>query len=244
MAIAFISASSNNDVANDDIVVTAPASILDDDLLLGWYAGYGAPTTSALSITLAGFARLTEKFETGGTDHSMAIFTKIASGEAGNYTFTGSHPGTPQTAAGMIVLRGVDSAIWDVTFVEGTHYVINQNFGADDLTQPANITTAADGAMCVIFSWIGFNNTTNIVPPTGFDERFEVLANNSNIHCCTKIQTTAGAVNPGTIEGTNAGATADASHYTLAIKPAASGPSAHQMQAYQGMERMNGGFRR
>ncbi len=220
MAITFISASSNSEAANDDVVVTAPASIQDDDLLLAFYAGYGDVTTTALDLTSTGFARLTQKFEQDGTDHSMGIFTKKASSETGNYTFTGSHVGTPPTSVGMIVLRGVHADIWDVTFVEGTHYALNQNFGADDLTQPPNITTLTDGAMCVIFSWVGFT-ATNIVEPTGFDERFQEILGNANIQCSTKIQTLLGAVNPGTIQVPGAATTADASHYTLALKPAA-----------------------
>jgi hypothetical protein len=220
MATSFIDATSADDGANDDIIVTAPTGIQDNDLLLGFYACYGDTEITALPVTLSGFTQLTSKFEQVGTDVTLAIFYKVASSESGNYTFTGSHTGTPETSAMIAVFRGVDTSTpFDVTFVEGTHYVRSLDFGTGtDEFQPANITTNTDNAWTLIFSWVGFGNITDFSGPTGFTEREQIIGANRNIHFTTKEQATAGIVNPGTITAAPASDSTDSSTYTLALK--------------------------
>jgi hypothetical protein len=206
MAISFIAESTAHDTANDDITVPGISSIQNGDFILGWYHGYGDTTISALPITLSGFTKLTERYETNSTDVSMGIFYKIANNEGESYSFVGSHTATPETGAHIAVFRGVNpNDPFDVTFVEATHYVRNTDVGITDTTQPKNITTNTNNAWCVILTSVTFGSVTNISPPSGFTERSQIIADNRNGHICTKLQATAGAVNPG----------------TLALKPAA-----------------------
>jgi hypothetical protein len=222
MAISFIAESTAHDTANDDITVPGISSIQNGDFILGWYHGYGDTTISALPITLSGFTKLTERYETNSTDVSMGIFYKIANNEGESYSFVGSHTATPETGAHIAVFRGVNpNDPFDVTFVEATHYVRNTDVGITDTTQPKNITTNTNNAWCVILTSVTFGSVTNISPPSGFTERSQIIADNRNGHICTKLQATAGAVNPGTLGTTSAADSTDASHYTLALKPAA-----------------------
>jgi hypothetical protein len=221
MAITFISASENNVAANDDVTVTAPASIQDNDLLVAFYH-YEEITDSALSVSLSGFTPIDETYNTNGFDMSTAIWYKVASSESGDYTFTGSAAGgTGKSGAHIIVLRGVDTGDpLDVTFVNGSHFKKEQDHGATGPTAQ-QITTESDGAWVVLFYATGGNAITNFVMPPNYDERsvIENVAEVSGAVCTRKI-TSFGLETPGIMGTTGAGAGADSQMYTIAIKAA------------------------
>jgi hypothetical protein len=230
MAITFIDAQNANNSANDDITVTGYSGIQDNDLILGFYHCFGDPTTSALPVTLSGFTKLADKYESNGTDCTYAIFYKIASSESGNYTFTGSHPGTPEAGAHILVFRGVDTTTpIDVTYYEdspGFHYARTLDIGGspyNEYVTPPNITTNTNNAWCVILNSCMFGSVTDIVPPSDFIERSQIIADQRNGEICTKEIATAGAVNPDDMRFTNVSVTTDVSIFTIALRPAGTG---------------------
>ena len=218
MAITFVSTDSTyTNAAGADVVVTAPASIQDDDLLV-YLATAAASTMSETWATPSGFTELDSHNETAGRNHSPAIGWKKASSESGDYTFTLTSSSGDNRVAGIIVLRGVDTGTpIDVTYVQGTHH----STGEDDITPPnAAITTVTDGAWVIVASALSHSGFTGVAP-TSYDLRLDESNVNANAYLATREITSFGVESPGDWAHTDGESGAEYCTFTIAIRPAA-----------------------
>ena len=239
MAITFIAVGADSRTAGTTLELAAPAGIQDGDLLVA--IGMAADDV-AIEIDEVGFNEELNITNVTASDSALVVATKIASSESGTYTLK-VEGATSETLMGFVLLyRGVDQTTpqdqTPTSVIDATN---------SDTHDPAAITTQTDGAVVISIAVatqnsIGEGGST---PPSGYVLRGEDARTTGFqewIGAADKTVATAGSENPGTWSGLSS--TADSGSITTAIRPAASGPSSHQMQAYQGMERMNGGFRR
>lgn len=219
MTITYISGSSNyTNAAGDQIVVTAPASIADNDLLIYSATAQGGPLASAWDVP-SGFTEIDSNNYVAGRDLSHAIGYKVASSESGDYTLQilDATSGIDRSA-GIIVLRGIDiSTPIDVTYVQGTHYTEQQN---DPTPTPSAITTVTDGAWVIITSGVTTSALTTGVAPSGYTLRIDEKQI-ANLHLATKEVANAGAETPAAWGHTGGSAGAESATFTIAIRPAA-----------------------
>lgn len=83
------------------VTVTAPAGIVDGDILIAHVAAFRTTALAPGAITLAGFTWTTR---TTSTYYISAVGWKRASAESGNYAFTSAN--AAQMAASVAVFRG------------------------------------------------------------------------------------------------------------------------------------------
>ena len=217
MTISYISGSSNyTNTAGDQITVTAPASIQDDDLLIYCLTAEGAPLFAAWAAP-AGWTEIDSNNEITGRDQSHAIGYRVASSESGDYSFElqGTTSGEDR-AASVIVLRGIDTSTpLDVSYLEANHYSFYEN----DFT-PTNdpITTSTDGAW-VILTALVTTTTLTAAAPSGYTLRIDESNGALNHQVATKDIATATTETPAAWGYTGGVGNEESSTFTLAIRP-------------------------
>lgn len=218
MAITFISKSSVNSVeGGDQVTVTAPPGIQNNDVLVGTANAEGQPLF-VIWATPSGFTLIDSNNDTTGRDRSHGIWYKIANNESGNYTFEleGSTTGHNRSA-GIVVYRGVDiSNILDVSYNEVNHY---SNFENEPLPTPDSITTVTDGALVIVTSAIVPTIITSGGAPSGYNLRIDEKAV-SNLHLADKIVSNAGLESPGAWTHSGGNVSDESSTFTIALRPA------------------------
>lgn len=212
MPVAFRSASAATAAASA-VTVTAPAGIVNNDLLL---AVMGVANGGTSWAQPAGF---TELFDTGlgggGIPLTYAAAWKLASGESGDYTFTAA-AGNPAVAA-ILVFSGValTGAVDDNDAATITIAASPRTY-----TCPASTTTVAD---CLIVRVaFGANSYTSSTGPAAYTERADQASGDGQIGVAAytidtnqaSIGTTGTADITVTAGGTTGGAAA-----TFAIAP-------------------------
>ncbi len=238
MAISFVAAGVWGGATATTRELGAPAGIVDGDLLVA--VGIAADDV-AIQIDEVGFIEELNITSVVGSDNSLVVATKIANSESGAYTLKVEGATSEALRGGMLLYRGVDQ----ITPIDqaATSVVDITN---SDTHDPAAIITQNDNAWVLsIIVATQAGNDPLATPPSGYLLRIENGTGGGfldYVAVAEKIVSPAGSEDPGIWSGLTS--TADSGSITMALRPAASGPSAHQMQAYQGMERMNGGFRR
>jgi hypothetical protein len=221
MAISLVSVSTVAETtANDDVTVTAPSGIQDGDLLLAFYSNWSSDNVTAEPVALTGFTTWCSKYASGGGDTTDAILYRIASGEGGNYSITGSSTGTSDDCTGsMAVLRGVDTGTpIDEAYVEANHFIKQQN---TITPTPKSIDTNTANAWVIVFAHHVFaNDCTDVTQPSGYTEAIvNVNGNGKTIQVSYIDAGTAGTETPGQMTFVGSQATDDTAIFTIAVRP-------------------------
>ncbi|TBE67432.1 hypothetical protein [Rhizobium ruizarguesonis] len=210
MTVAFGSSSSTTYAGRAALTVTAPPGIADGDVLLALiiWADSGNTLTPPSGWAQVGSGVTASD---GSFLLNSAVFTKVAAGESGDYTWTLRTTGSTQG----LILR-YSGANGDVNAFSAN--MIGANYGTQD-RDATSITTDVDG--CVL-AYLGFDwgdYTADLTPPTGFDERVEV---NPLIYAADALQVTAGATGTVTMQ-CNASVIDPRGAWLVALEPTASG---------------------
>jgi hypothetical protein len=207
MAIAFRAAGTGN-INGTALVVTAPAGLADGDVMLAVIGGRGSSLTCTPP---AGWTSVITQIRS--TVGKLFIFSKVASGESGSYTFTLNV--SSQHSGGILAFTGVN-----------TTTPVNVSAGAQDGTSVTahvapDITTTVDGCMILRAAMEAVSGVNSSYTwPAPATERFDVTGTDGTVRqvtsAATEPQTTAGAT--GTRTGTSAQATSYAS-VSVALAP-------------------------
>ena len=166
----FRSIASTTYASRTNTTVTAPAGILNNDILIGTiFLGLNptAPTPTAPSgFTLISSTNVTYQSFNG----KMFVYWKRASSESGSYTFTHS------AASSQGVIAAYSGAITSGSPID----VFSTNTGSGATTTATTITTTFNNEinLYIAHDWEGLG-TLN--PPTGMSERFDGLVYISDV---------------------------------------------------------------
>jgi hypothetical protein len=200
-------------------VITAPATIVDGDLLLIYFIEGG--TTSPTPTPPAGFTIVSGFPQTVGPDVSSFMvkhycWVKTASSESGSYTITHT---TTTTQAFMASYSNVD-ATTPITPAS----TFNKLAAGSTTTTALGLTTPRDGSMVIFISqdWGDTNNT--LVAPTGTTPTFtkEMWVSGGILLVADGVLATAGATGNKTATNNNTGGNSLGAGIMICIQPAIS----------------------
>ncbi|CDM57664.1 putative mannose-sensitive agglutinin [Rhizobium favelukesii] len=217
MAIAFRSISSTTYASRANTAVTAPAGIVNGDILIAIiFLGQSGGTAPTAPTAPSGFTQIgtgTSVTESGNSFSALfGVYWKRAASESGSYTFTHS---TASSQAAIAVYSGALSSGSPVD-------VLSQNSGTlspgTTATATGVTTTAANDL--VIYAGHNWDATGTLSPPTGMTERVDSL-----VYIADVAQPSAGASGnkTQTLASNNPWAA-----FLVAIKEAAGGSSTPQ----------------
>ena len=222
------------------ITLTKPtgATINNNDLLI-ILAGNNDSTDTAQwddsSNKPTGFT-LIKTFGNASKDVHVAAFARVAD------TTEGATITLPQVTSR--ILWGAYIHITGADISAAMHKVgaDSEVFGAS--LEITGVITTIDDCLCFyLYGLDGGSGAPFSVAGAGWSETSENQQSGMGNTFGTRSLASLGASGSATVS--QSGVSDGQVGFQFAIAPlAASGPSAHQMQAYQGMERMNGGFRR
>ena len=208
MAVSYISSSSNKS-ATTSVVVTAPASLQNGDIMIMIVNSFRSTSATPGAHAVSGWTQIYTRATS--TRYIFSIWYKRCASESGNYTATSTS--SLQMEAAIAVYRGCVSSGTPVDVSSNTAYVTSST-----IVRGATITpTVADG----FFVWGGFfylatGNT--LTKPTALTLRETQQNTNNTITLADLAYSTTSA--SGNQDGTS-GATATVKHaYLLALKPA------------------------
>lgn len=178
------SSSSITYATRTNTTLTAPAGIVDGDMLLIFFdiASASAPPTPTPP---AGFTNISGTsyqiaMTTGSFNVNLWVWYKVASSESGNYTITHS---SSTTQGYMEVVQGVSG--------DAPTRTVNQGTGAT--ATALTITTSVDDSLVIFFTSDWGDNANNLACPTGttptFTEHYDAVL----MHACDGPLATAGA---------------------------------------------------
>ncbi len=174
--------------------VTAPADILNNDLLLFLVAA-----VAGAAFTIDTPSGMTLVRNTTITNLQASSFSKIASSESGNYTFTASGGGSPSWCITCMLIRGVDQTT-----------PVNVSDGATgNATDPIAPTITTTAVNCLIVCWCSQQETLAVTytAPSGYTERSDLTSTNVSVAqgastTDTKLLATASATGTATMNST------------------------------------------
>ena len=213
MPVAFRSAAQAQNDSGTTLVITAPAGIVDGDILIAFLA-------SNLSNTdwthPAGFTETFDSQHVAGSNRS-AVSWKLASGESGNYTFTST--GSVDHAGAILVFSGAVSTGPEDT--QGTE--VTDAAAAYDFLCPAATTTRANAMVIRAVLTGGNGSLTSVAPPTGYTERADIAGdaageNMAAVYTIDTLQADAGSTGTINIVATGTG-TMRGFAVTVALSP-------------------------
>jgi len=216
--MAFVSASANA-ASSGSVVVTAPASMANGDILVCFICGWNSTPPGA--ITATGFALW---YERACANYRVGIGYKRASGESGDYTF--SVASAVEIQAGISVYRGRMASGDPLDVGSDTPYTTS-----DTIVRGAGITIATAGSDLV---WAGFSygDPLTLTCPGGMNSRVSNDALSSIEMADLENQ---GAAPTGDKDGA-AGSTpitVNKHAFLVALKPAAAAGNPHYYYAQQ-----------
>lgn len=177
--VTFRSLTSTTYASRTNTVLTAPAGLADDDILIA--AIFVGANPSAPAVTPpAGFTLLgtaTSVTDPSSFNGKLQIYWKRAASESGSYTFTHS------SANSQGVLHAYSGCATSGSPVDAS----SSNSGNNNTTTATGVTTTAANDMLVLLAhdWTASGNVT---PASGFTKRFDSLIQTSDA-----IQASAGA---------------------------------------------------
>lgn len=216
MAIAFRSANSIAYGSRTNTTVTAPAGIVDGDILILCAFTLHVAGGSSTMTPPAGFAAVTlnsgtnPRNQTNGAADNIKMWAwwKRATSEAGDYTITHT---VDFSQAMCLCISGA------IATGEPTDAAASNGATGQTSTGPSITTTVADTLLVYLEHDWG-DTTNNLSPPTGMTERVEV---NPLIYAATEAIAAVGAT--GTRSQTNncsSGANSMWDAFMIALKPA------------------------
>lgn len=212
MAVANRSDAGLNYATRSNTSVTAPASIVDGDLLLLFLVlGAASPPTPTPPAGFLPFPGFTQGYSVAfdiTLDHYC--WYKIASGESGAYVVTHA---SCSSSAFIAAYSGVDSG-------DPGHAGVSDAQGTGTTTTVPGLTTIADGSLLVFFNQSWGSGAANITAPGGFTEQFE---DSSHIlYAADMAQATAGPT--GAVSTTNSSASSEPwGAHLIALNPPLAG---------------------
>jgi hypothetical protein len=213
--MSFVSADKNEANAAS-VIVTAPASILDGDILVLGGFGYKSAGGPGAFTYPSGFAEWATR---ANGNFRWGIAWKRAASETGNYTFAAAS--ATEIGAGIAVYRGRLASGDPADCISNTAYNT-----ADVNVRAATMTIATAGSDVV---WAGFcyDAPGTLLCPTGFTSRASVDTYDS-LEMADLLNQAAGAT--GDKDGT-AGATVSTSKHAfmVALKPALAIPPSRRL---------------
>jgi hypothetical protein len=212
MAIAFRSIANTTYANRTNCPVTAPAGIVDGDILL-LFGLTGNGGTSEAMTPPAGFAAVTLGTGTNPTSVSQSGFNvrlwcwwKRAASEAGNYTIT--HINTSSQGACLAISGAIATGNpWDVA---------NSNSATSQTSTGSALTTTVANTLLVFYMHDFGDTANNLTPPTGMTERLDVAPLS---YSATQAIAATGSTGTRTMTNNN-GATTPFAAYMVALKPA------------------------
>ncbi len=213
MAISIGNSTSATAAYAGSMVITAPAGIEDDDILVMAVFSYTATTLPA------GFADNATAKNYAGSDY-LTVGWKRAASESGNYTVSGG-----SIAVGVLtVIKGCKTS-------DSPLNVAISNTGY--LTSNTTIRAAAlnpTAEVCLV--WMAVNYAGAITVPSGFTTKIDDDYDSNYVRLGTKLEVAAG--DTGVVDGT-AGNTSDWKHAMMyALEPDAGGPEVLTSAKYPG----------
>lgn len=198
------------------------APIADDLVIVA--IGTGDSSDQNISIsTPAGYTEIVDIYKDSifGTDANLGVYWKVMGGSPDTSV---TIPSLTAVRAAVYVLRGVDTTTpLDATTTTDT--------GPSGSASPPDITTVTANAMVVIIS--ALTSSSTITVPSGFSNlATAVNGTTGKTLISSKIQATAGLVNPPNYSISGGSTSANASA-TLALRPAGTGTTG-RMKVWNG----------
>lgn len=161
MAITYVSESHVGDTSISSLVVAAPASIQNGDILVAFAAVYKYLAVPEDINLPSGFTEI----DVNDTTYThQTVGWKRASSESGDYTF--SCTSGSEGVAGIVVLRGCLASGSPVDVYSDTAYTTNNT-----TVRAASVTTTIANTMLVAVGYALRN--TSFSPPAGMSEAFD-----------------------------------------------------------------------
>ena len=211
--VAYASISATTYATRTNTTVTAPSGITNGDLLIAGIAIFGSggeavdPTPPSGFNPISGPTWPVQAVE-GGNEVESRLYTKTASGESGDYTFTHADAST-QGWVVRVSDPGVISAI-------------TSNTGTGTTTTATGVTPSTNGALVLFIFHDWLDTGTDITAPSGttptFTERLDGAT--SIFYIATGNLATAGATGDKSTTNRNVGADPWAA-YMIVVEPAA-----------------------
>lgn len=225
MAISYIASATNNTGSSTSITVSVPTGTQDGDVMI---AAYGNGQDDGTTPAISGWTSIGYVEDATISNNTLALFYRVASSEPASYTMTYDSSTSNLTSGIISTFRGVDTTTpLDVTYVEGSHYLKEQNVTE---ANPPSITTTTNGAFVIYVVHCKGAVVTAITPASGYTEAAEIIGNNRYMQMAYKEVPTAGAEDPGVVVLVDAGGTLeDPATMVIAISPAASGSTSQLM---------------
>lgn len=226
MAASVASLANTTYATRTNTTVTAPSGITNGDLLIGVMMT-GAVTTAPTVTPPAGFNQISISpltvSDDGGFQARFAVWTKVASGEAGNYTFTHTN-----CASQGVVLR-VSGADTGTAPIASGH----SRAGADprDTTTADSITTVTNDTLVILLAHDWADTTNNLTAPAGTTPTFGENLDVTLTTIFSGVLASAGATGNKSFTNNNSGAGSEWQAYLLGIAPAGGGGAKKRMLA-------------
>lgn len=201
------------------VILGFPAGLQDGDFMIAVTTRTDDAGTLAAP---AGWTKVAEVDSTLGSDCSLGVFTKVASGESGTVTFSHDDPARQSVGGVIVAYRDLDGTtqLDATTTTDAT--VIDSATAA-----PPAITTVTNKARVVVIGSVRAYTTeaASFSPPTGYTERVDYSVTDSRFIIADKEVSTAGTETPGVITAAPGGGTTDWALATLALRPATTSPT-------------------
>ncbi len=209
MPVAFRSIGPVEQVFGTTMEVTAPAGIVDGDLLI-MHSTVSANTTT-VTVDEPGWTKLIDANSSLGGSNTVSVHYKIANNESGTYTVGGL--GASQSFRSVCAAySGVDQTTpFDATTVETINVVDSDTHDANPITTVTN-----DGFVLNLLGLV--QGATPGTQPAGYNKRAENGTSNY-LGYADIAKAVAGVENPGPWSGL--GSDADSTSVTIALRAAA-----------------------
>lgn len=211
MAIAYRSQTSTTYASRTNTVLTAPAGLANDDILIAlvFTGKTGTPTVATPPAGFTAIGTFTGVADGGGFEARTLAWWKRAASESGSYTFT------HVAASSQGLMLAYSGCITSGSPID----VASQNTGTGTTTTGTGVTTTAANAMVLALNhdWEG---TGTLSPPSGMTERFDGL-----LYAAEVIQASAGATGNKVQTNANTSGGYPWAARVIALKEAAGGPT-------------------
>lgn len=184
MAVSYISSSSNKSTTAT-VVITAPAGIANDDILICFASAYRATNATAGDITApAGWN--TVGLQITSTRYKSGMFWKRAASESGTYTFSSAT--AVQMQGAISVYRGCTVSGSPIDVFSNTAFVT-----ASTAIRAATITPTDVDGFFVYGGWYYLAGTIGITAPAGMNSLQSQLNTNNALVLADLAYTTVAA---------------------------------------------------
>lgn len=199
------------------ITIDKPGSAQNGDVMIGLLCRANA---EVVWTPPTGWTNEADFGTTTGNDIRSTVYVHPvtdAGSEPGTYTWTDSSSNAKRLAGAIVLLRGVDSSVFDAISDNSQATIYRDN---DSTPAATSITTLTTNAL--LFAWNCMSGASNpMTEPTGMTEDHDIGSNQLSLALAHVVQPTPGATGDKEWTAlTGIDGTEDANVWLIAIKPA------------------------